>query len=90
MTIETLLNLHAKDSEQLLVNNIVKLKAKNKSHSLSNPLFLIIKHFYFMNDIRINKEKIGKFMVESQRKNSDMAHKYEEIKKIFDVADVRM
>jgi hypothetical protein len=43
-----------------------------------------------MNDIRINKEKIGKLVVESQRKNSDMVHKYEEINKIFDVEDVRI
>ena len=43
-----------------------------------------------MNDIRINKEKIGKFLGESGRKNTDRAYTYDEIKKILDVADLRM
>jgi len=34
-----------------------------------------------MNDIRINKEKIGKFLGESGRKNTDRAYTHEEIKK---------
>ena len=43
-----------------------------------------------MNDIRINKEKIGKFLGESGRKNTDRGYTHEEIKKILDVADLRM
>ena len=90
VTIETLLNLPVKDSEQLLVNYIEKLKNDNKSHSLSNLIFCTVKHFYFMNDIRINKEKISKFLGESGRKNTDRGYTHEEIKKILDVADLRM
>jgi integrase len=88
--LQTLLNLPVKDSEQLLINYIEKLKARNKSHSYINSLFCAIKHFYLMNDIRINKEKIGKFLGESGRKNTDRAYTHEEIKKILDVADLRM
>ena len=43
-----------------------------------------------MNDIRINKEKISKFLGESGRKNTDRGYTHEEIKKILDVADLRM
>ena len=43
-----------------------------------------------MNDIRINKEKIGKFLGESSRKNTDRAYTHEEIKRLLDAADVRM
>jgi integrase len=43
-----------------------------------------------MNDIRINKEKIGKFLGEAQRKNTDRSYYHNEIKKILDVSDIRM
>ena len=90
VTIETLLNLPVKDSEQLLINGIERLKAANKSHGSANLLFCVIKHFYVMNDIRINKEKIGKFLGESGRKNTDRGYTHKEIKRILDVADLRM
>ena len=90
VTIETLLNLPVKDSEQLLINHIEKSKAQDKSHSYLNQVFCSIKHFYVMNDIRINKEKISKFLGESGRKNTDRGYTHEEIKKILDVADLRM
>ena len=83
------MNLPVKDSEQLLINNILKIKAQNKSHSLANQLFCTLKHFYLMNDIRINKDKISKFLGETSRKNTDRAYTHEEIKKILDVADLR-
>ena len=46
-----------KDSEQLLINNILKIKASGKSHSMANVLFCTLKHFYLMNDIRINERE---------------------------------
>ena len=90
VTIETLLNLPVKDSERLLINYIQKLKAKNKSHSSLNLVFCAVKHLYIMIDIRINKDKIGKFLGESGRKNTDRGYTHEEIKKLLDVADLRM
>lgn len=88
--IETLQNLPVKELEKLLINYIEKLKIENKSHSYLNQVFCSIKHFCVMNDIRINKEKIGKFLGESRRKNTDRGYTHEEIKKILDVADLRM
>ena len=90
LTIETILNLPVKQSEQVLINHIEKLKTANKSHSYRNQTFCVVKHFYVMNDIRINKEKISKFLGESGRKNTDRGYTHEEIKKILDVADLRM
>jgi integrase len=89
LTLETLLKLSVKDSERLLINYIEKLKRKGKSRSFINLVFCSLKHLYIMNDIRINKEKIGKFLGESARKNTDRAYTHEEIKKILDVADLR-
>ena len=90
VTIETLLNLPVKDNEQILINYIEKLKTKDHSYSFLSLTFSGIKHFYVMNDIRINKEKIGKFLGESGRKNIDRSYTHEEIKKILDVSDLRM
>ena len=66
-----------------------KLK-QGQEYSFLNLIFCALKHFYVMNDIRINKEKIGKFLGESGRKNTDRGYTHEEIKKILDVADLRM
>ena len=90
VTIDTLLNLPVKDSEQLLIKNIERLKAINRSHSACNVLFCVIKHFYIMNNILINKERVSKFLGESGRKNKYRPYTHEEIKKILDVADLRM
>ena len=90
VTIETLLNLPIKDNEQLLINYLEKLKSSDRSYSFLNLAFSVLKHFYVMNDIRINKEKISKFMGESGRKNMDRGYTYDEIKKMLDIADLRM
>jgi integrase len=90
VTIKTLLKLPVKDSEQLLINAIEKIKADDKSHSSGNLLLATIKHFYVMNDIRINERKLGKFLGESGRKNTDRGYTHEEIRRILDVADLRM
>ena len=53
--LNTLLNLPMRDTEQLLINYIERAKSNDKSHSFLNNMFCAIKHFYIMNDIRINK-----------------------------------
>jgi integrase len=90
VTLETLLNLSVKDNEQILINYLEKLKSDDRSYSFLNLAFSVLKHFYVMNDIRINKEKISKFMGESGRKNTDRGYTHDEIKRMLDVADLRM
>ena len=51
--------------------------------------FYALKHFYFMNNVRINKEKIGKFLGESKKKNVDRSYTHAEIKSMVDIADLR-
>ena len=90
LTVETLQNLPIKEFEQLIINYIEKSKQEDKGHSYLSVAFCSIKHFCVMNDIRINKEKIGKFLGEAQRKNTDRAYTHQEIKRLLDVADLRM
>jgi site-specific recombinase XerD len=66
------------------------MKKKQLSTSFINLNFCALKHFYFMNDVRINKEKIGKFMGEKKKKNVDRSYLREEIKSLLDIADLRV
>jgi integrase len=66
------------------------LEHDDLSSSYINLNFCALKHFYFMNDVRINKEKIGKFLGESKKKHVDRGYNHEEIKKLLHISDIRM
>lgn len=42
-----------------------------------------------MNSVRINKERISKFLGESKKKNVDRSYTHAEIKSMLDIADLR-
>ena len=65
------------------------MKKQDLSTSFINLNFCALKHFYFMNNVRINKEKIGKFLGESKKKNVDRSYEHVEIKSMLDIADLR-
>jgi site-specific recombinase XerD len=88
--VDDLVTLPVTESEKMLVDYLLGLKHDNLSSSYINLHFCAIKHFYFMNDVRINKEKIGKFLGEPKKKNVDRGYTHEEIKQLLDVADLRM
>ena len=88
--VDELLSLPVVENERMLVDFLLELKNKDLSSSYINLNFCAIKHFYFMNDVRINKEKIGKFLGESKKKNVDRGYNHEEIKKLLDIADLRL
>ena len=88
--IDELLTLPVVENERMLVDFLLELKNKDLSSSYINLNFCALKHFYFMNDVRINKEKIGKFLGESKKKNLDRGYNHAEIKKLLDIADLRL
>ena len=85
-----MLSLPIVDTETMLVDYLMELKKQDLSSSFINLNFCALKHFYFMNDIRINKEKIGKFLGESKKKNVDRSYTHPEIKSLLDIADLRL
>lgn len=89
-TLEDALSLPLVDTENMLIDYLMELKKKDLSHSSLNLNFCAIKHFYLMNDHRINKEKLGKFLGESVKKNNDRGYNTPELKKILDNCDLRM
>ena len=89
-TFEQLLSIPVAESERMLMDYLLELKQDDLSSSCINLNFCSMKLFYFMNDVRINKEKIGKFLGESKKKNVNRGYNHDEIKKLLDAADIRM
>ena len=88
-TPEKMLSLPIDEIENMLVDYLLDMKKQDLSSSYINLNFCALKHFYFMNDVRINKEKIGKFLGEPKKKNVDRSYTHQEIKSMLDIADLR-
>ena len=87
-SVENMLSLPIAKIENMLVDYLLDLKKQDLSSSYINLNFCALKHFYFMNDVRINKEKIGKFLGEPKKKNVDRSYTHSEIKNLLDIADI--
>lgn len=88
-SLEALLKIPIQDTESMLIDYLTHLKNEDLSSGYMSLCFSAIKHFYYMNDVRINKEKIAKFMGEAKKKNNDRGYRHDEIKKLLDVSDLR-
>jgi integrase len=88
--VNKLLTFSITEMENMLTDYLLDLQQKDLSSSYVNLNFCALKHFYFMNDIRINDKKISKFLGEKKRKNTDRGYTHEEIKKLLDVSDLRL
>jgi len=89
LSLEEMLDLPIADTENIVIDYLLGLKKKDLSLGFIGLNFSALKHFYFMNDVRINKEKIGKFLGEPKKKNVDRGYTPEEIKSLMDIADLR-
>lgn len=89
-TLEDILSLPIQDIENMLVDYLQALKKDDLSSSYINLNFSALKHLFFMNDVRINKEKISRFLGESKKKNVDRGYTTEEIRTILDNCDLRL
>ena len=89
-TLEDMLTLPIVDIENMLVDYLLDLRKQDLSSSYINLNFCALKLYYFMNDVRINKEKVGKYLGESKKKNVDRSYTHPEIKRLIDIADLRL
>jgi integrase len=89
-SLEEMLTLPIIDAENLLIDYLMDLKKRDLSTGFIGINFCAIKHFYFMNDVRINKEKIGRFLGESKKKHTDRGYDTGEIKTILEMCDTRL
>jgi len=88
--IEEFVSLPVFDIENMLIDYIAKMKNEQLSTSYINTTLAAIKHLCVMNDVRINKEKIGKFVGECTKLHEDRPYTHEEILQLLNVCDLRM
>lgn len=89
-TLDDMLTVPILDIENMLVDYLLDLRKQDLSSSYINLNFCALKLYYFMNDVRVNKEKIGKYLGESKKKNVDRSYTHPEIKSLIDIADLRL
>ena len=76
--------------EASIIQYIVWLKQDQKLSSISVEHYLsAVMHFYSMNDIVLNRKKIGMYLGEYVRAQKDRAYTTEEIHKLLDFCDER-
>jgi hypothetical protein len=70
--------------ESQIISFVVHLRDVDKiSHSLQVSYLASITNFYPMNDVILNRKKIGKYLGERTRVSSDRAFSHEEIAKLL-------
>jgi site-specific recombinase XerD len=89
-TLESMLSLPIRETEDNLIDYIQLLRKQNLSRAYINVNFCALKHFYFMNSVVINSVKIGKFLGEDVKKNNDRGYNTTEIKCILENCDLRL
>ena len=74
LTLDKMLSLSMGDTENQLIDYIPYLNKQDLSSGYVNVNFCALKHFYSMNDVRLNSVKIGKFLGESKKKNAGRSY----------------
>lgn len=85
-----MLTLPILDIENMITNYLTDLKKRDLSSRFVGQNFSALQHFYFMNDVKIYKEKIDKFLGEQKKKNTNCAYTHQEIKTLLDAYDLRL
>jgi integrase len=78
--------------ESFIIHYIIWLKNEEKLSQVTiNQYIAAIMHFYSMNDITLNRKKIGKYIVGSEtvRKQKDRAYTNSEIRALLEFCDER-
>ena len=76
--------------EQSVIDYIANMRDRQLSSKTIDVRLSAIYHFYAMNDVTLNKVKIGKFKPEQTRTKKDRAYSHEEIGKMLQNSELRM
>jgi integrase len=85
-----LLEQDKKTIEKSIISYVLYLKQEKFAFATINSRLAAILLFYTMNDIVINRKKIGKFQGEKIKAVKDRAYTKEEIKKIIENCDIKL
>jgi site-specific recombinase XerD len=90
-SIDRLLAPSVPEIENQIIDYILELRKQDLSRGYINANFSALKHFYFMNDVRLNTVKIAKFMGEAGvKKHVDRAYTSSEIRTLLQNSELRM
>jgi integrase len=88
--LDLLLSKNVKSIENDIIKYIIDLKENKKlSYSSLNTKLAAIYLFYTMNDVIINRKKLGKYLGEHVKTVKDRGYTIEEIKKIVDTCSLK-
>ena len=87
--IESLLTLHTKAVEDIIINYVISMREKGLSHSSISGRLTAISSFLLLNDFSVNTKKIKKFMGEQVKTVKDEAYTREDLQKMFEYATPR-
>ena len=90
LTVEAFLQLPINQIEEMIIDYIIELKKEGLSSIYIRLKLSAIRHLCVMNDVRINTEKIAKFIGERIKKHTDRAYNHVEIKQVADASDLRI
>ena len=77
-------------AEEQVIDFILKMKRRGKQYtSIKNYVKAVI-HYYKINDVLLNTNKISMYIPEHRRVRKDRAYTHEEISNILEIADERM
>lgn len=72
-----------------IISYILKLKEEGYSYASMDLRLSAINSFFTMNDIIINRKRIGRYLGEHVKTIKDRAYTKEEIKKMIDASDIK-
>jgi integrase len=76
--------------QQKIINYILYLKKDKGLSAVSIAQYIAcIIHFYAMNDVTLNRKKIGRYIPEHIRKQKDRAYTIQEISRLLEFCDLR-
>jgi integrase len=88
--VNDLLTFDQKTIQTQIINYILMLKKERKISATTIGLYVAaVIHFYAMNDVIVNRKKIGMYIGEYIKKQKDKAYTNEQIQRLLDFSDER-
>lgn len=79
-----------KQIEQNIITYLLSIKEKGLSHHHIKCTFVGINHFYMINDINLNRNKIKRFIhFDEKKKHKNQGYSSEQIQRLLDICDER-
>jgi hypothetical protein len=76
--------------EQQIIDYIISLNVKGMTRATKSLRLAAIVAFYSINDVTLNRKKLGKFLGPRQKQVKDRPYTLDEVSQMLNVSDERM